>query len=96
MITLPSCQGTRPENLGIDSQKQLTKCPSSPNCVVSFYEQNKDHFIDPIKYQSEPQKMKERLKSYLASRKDATLIKEDNLYLYYEFTTPLLKFVDDV
>lgn len=75
--------------------KLLRPCPSSPNCV-STLAQDKRHAIAPFRYRKSRGDAKEALKEVIRALPRATLIKEDESYLCYEFTSLLLRFVDDV
>lgn len=75
--------------------KQLAPCPSSPNCV-STATQSVDHAIAPFRYQKTRAEAKEALKSIIRSLPRAKLVEEDETYLHYEFTSLLMRFVDDV
>ena len=75
--------------------KQLAPCPSSPNCV-STQAQDKDHAIAPFRYHKSRAEAKEALKEVIRSLLRTKLVEEDESYLHYEFTSLLLRFVDDV
>lgn len=86
--------GKRPENLGVRDGK-LASCPNSPNCVSS---QSLDdlHKIAPLTYNSTPEKALADLKSVIQSLPKTKIISESSDYLYAEFTSALMGFVDDV
>ena len=75
--------------------RQLVPCPSSPNCV-STKAQDEGHAIAPIRYHKNRPEAKEALKEAIRSLPRAKLVEEDESYLHYEFTSLLLRFVDDV
>ena len=75
--------------------KQLAPCPSSPNCV-STQTQDEQHAIAPLRYQRSKVEAKETLKTIVLSLPRTKLVEEDETYLHYEFTSLLLRFVDDV
>lgn len=75
--------------------RTLQPCPSSPNCV-STYAQDAGHAIAPFPYRKSRAEAKEALKAILNALPRVTLVDEDESYLHYEFTTLLLRFVDDV
>jgi uncharacterized protein (DUF1499 family) len=75
--------------------KQLSPCPSSPNCV-STQAQDKGHAITPFRYRKSRAEAKETLKEALRSLPRVKLVEEDETYLHYEATSLLLRFVDDV
>ena len=75
--------------------KQLVPCPSSPNCVSSKAE-DEGHAIAPFRYQKTRPEAKEALKAIVRSLPRTKLVEEDEIYLHFEFTSLLLRFVDDV
>lgn len=79
------------------SQRQLPPCPSSPNCVSTLAPDNDErHAIAPYRYRKSRAEAKEALKAAIATLPRTKLIEEDEAYLHYEFTSRLLRFVDDV
>lgn len=77
------------------SQRILPPCPTSPNCV-STQAQDEGHAIPPLRYRKSRAEAKEALKEVVRSLPRTKLIEEDEAYLHYEFTSLLLRFVDDV
>jgi uncharacterized protein (DUF1499 family) len=75
--------------------RHLSPCPSSPNCV-STQAQDESHAIAPLRYQKTRAEAKEALKAIIRTLPRTTLVEEDDTYLHYEFTSLLLRFVDDV
>ncbi|WP_449420667.1 DUF1499 domain-containing protein [Phormidium nigroviride] len=86
--------GKRPTNLGVQSG-QLAPCPNSPNCVSSFSQDN-EHKIAPLAYTSTSAEAIANLKKTILSLPKTKIITETNNYLYAEFTSALMGFVDDV
>ena len=74
---------------------QLLPCPSSPNCV-STQATDAGHAIAPFRYKKSRAEAKESLKAAIATMSRTKLVAEDESYLHYEFTSLLLRFVDDV
>ncbi|NOU09397.1 MAG: DUF1499 domain-containing protein [Nitrospira sp.] len=77
------------------SQRTLSPCPSSPNCV-STHATDETHAIAPFQYKKPRAEAKEALKAACATLPRTKLVEEDESYLHYEFTSLLLRFVDDV
>ncbi len=75
--------------------RYLSPCPSSPNCV-STQAQDESHAIAPLRYQKTRAEAKEALKAIIRTLPRTKLVEEDDTYLHYEFTSLLLRFVDDV
>ena len=86
--------GTRPSNLGVKDGK-LAACPSSPNCVNSQVE-DRQHGIGPLAFSGDAVTAMERLKGVIAAMPWTQVIQSRADYLYVEFSTPLMGFVDDV
>ncbi|WP_392530305.1 DUF1499 domain-containing protein [Nostoc sp. C117] len=86
--------GKRPNNLGVNDGK-LAPCPNSPNCVCS---QSTDavHKITPLSFRSTPDQAIANLKKIIQSLPRTKIITENQDYLYAEFKSALLGFVDDV
>jgi uncharacterized protein (DUF1499 family) len=77
--------------------RPLAPCPSSPNCVSTASDpHDAQHAILPYKYSKTRADAKAVLKAVLASLPRTKLVDEDETYLHYEFTSLLLRFVDDV
>jgi uncharacterized protein (DUF1499 family) len=75
--------------------RQLVPCPSSPNCVSTKAE-DAGHAIAPFRYHKTRPEAKEALKAIVRSLPRTKLVEEDETYLHYEFTSLVLRFVDDV
>ncbi|HYW19362.1 MAG TPA: DUF1499 domain-containing protein [Nodularia sp. (in: cyanobacteria)] len=86
--------GKRPHNLGINNGK-LASCPNSPNCVSS-QDTDPEHIISPLTFTSHPQSAMDNLKQIIESLPRTTIITEKEDYLYAEFKSALMGFVDDV
>ncbi len=77
------------------SRRTLSPCPSSPNCV-STQATDEGHAIQPFSCKKPRAEAKEALKAVVAALPRTKLVEEDESYLHYEFTSLLLRFVDDV
>ena len=83
-----------PDNLGLKNQL-LSPCPGTPNCVSS-QEKNSQHRIQPITFEGSLELAKDRLNRVLNSMRSTRIITQDVVYWHVEFTTKLLRFIDDV
>jgi uncharacterized protein (DUF1499 family) len=82
----------RPTNLGAKDGR-LAPCRRTPNCVSSQADpSDKEHYIEPISYAGGIAGLRKALETLPL----ATIVRADQDYLYAEFRTPLLRFVDDV
>lgn len=75
--------------------RTLRSCPDKPNCV-STQATDEGHAIAPFFYTKARVEAKEALKAAIATLPRTKLVEEDESYLHYEFTSLLLRFVDDV
>ena len=73
----------------------LTPCPGTPNCVSS-QERNLQHRIHPIDFEGSLELAKENLYRVINSMRGTRIIKKDVVYWHVEFTTQMLRFIDDV
>ncbi|MBW4519034.1 MAG: DUF1499 domain-containing protein [Scytolyngbya sp. HA4215-MV1] len=86
--------GKRPTNLGVYDGK-LSPCPSSPNCVCS-QDADATHHIEPLTYRTSPPQAMADLKRIIQALPKTHIVSESASYLYAEFTSGLMGFVDDV
>ncbi len=92
--SLFSFSGTRPTNLGVE-QGKFALCPPSPNCVSS-QSIDAEHQIEPFSYKDDPEIAFKQIQTILENTENAAIIKDETNYIYAEFTSPLMGFVDDV
>jgi uncharacterized protein (DUF1499 family) len=94
MVLLSACSGSPPDNLGI-RDGHLAACPASPNCVNSQASDAR-HAIQALPLQGSPEHTQARLKALLSDEPRARLVAEAPGYLRAEFSSQLMRFVDDV
>ncbi len=88
--------GKRPTDLGVKEGK-LKSCPPTPNCVCSQSpSSDTQHYVEPLDYDGTPQEAMAKLKQVIQSQERTKIIEESSNYIYTEFTTKLMGFVDDV
>jgi uncharacterized protein (DUF1499 family) len=85
---LAACAGEPPQNIGVQEGK-LTPCPDSPNCVSSF-ESDETHGIAPLAGNLD------QIGTVLRGLDEANIVSASDNYLYAEFTSSLMGYVDDV
>ncbi len=85
---LTACAGEPPRNIGV-SEGKLSPCPDSPNCVSS-YESSEEHSIVPIAASLE------QIQQVLLGLDEANIVEATDAYLYAEFTSRIMGYVDDV
>jgi uncharacterized protein (DUF1499 family) len=87
--------GKRPDNLGFANARFAP--PSwKPNCVSSTVEKTDKHYIEPITYTGDREAAWKRLTAIVKSQPRASVVKEAPGYLYAEFKSAGMGFIDDV
>lgn len=95
-MSLFSFSGTPPKDLGV-KDGQLKRCPKSPNCVCSQTPAgDQEHAIAPFSYSGSASEAIARLKQIVESMEGSTLKQATDDYLYAEFASKIMGFVDDV
>lgn len=74
---------------------RLRACPSSPNCVCS-QDADAEHSIPALKYTGDAAAAWKQLQMVIRDLPRTKIVSVDDSYLHVEFTTALLRFVDDV
>jgi uncharacterized protein (DUF1499 family) len=88
--------GTRPDNLGVHDG-HLAPPKRTPNNVNSQTDRHADaqHYIEPLRYSGEPGKAWAALRRVVDGMPRVKIISSEPNYLYAEFTSRLMGFVDD-
>lgn len=88
--------GKRPDYLGVKDGR-LPRPKSTPNCVSSQADPaDKQHFIEPLRFKGTAPEAIAAARKAVESMPRATVIRQEGNYLYAEFRSALLGFVDDV
>lgn len=88
--------GKRPTYLGVKDGR-LPRPRSTPNCVSSQADRSdKVHYIDPIRFKGTALEAIAAARQAVESMPRTTVIRHEGNYLYAEFKSRLLGFVDDV
>ncbi|MCW7470288.1 DUF1499 domain-containing protein [Leptospira kanakyensis] len=96
LLFLIGCTGTRPDYLGIKGER-LADCPKTPNCISSFANPtDNEHYRSSIPYKKSLVEANTILKVKLEQMPRTKLIKVDSNYIYTEFTSLIMRYVDDV
>ena len=77
------------------SSTQLAPCPASPNCVCSV-NKNPLHSIDSIPLASTPENAIQKFHTVISAMPNARITRAKTNYLHAEFTTKMMRFVDDL
>ena len=82
----------RPTNLGVKDGR-LAACRSTPNCVSSQADPaDREHYIAPIAFRGRMDELRRAVESMPRS----SVIAAERNYLYAEYRTALMRYVDDV
>ncbi len=88
--------GTRPADLGVRDGR-LAPCPPTPNCVASQVEpEDVEHYIAPLAFRTDAPAAWATLVEAVRGSRGAAIVTERPDYLYAEFSSRVLGFVDDV
>lgn len=88
--------GRRPDYLGVNDGK-LARPKRTPNCVSSQAEPaDAEHYVAPIAFRGTPVEAMVAAKRAVESMERASVMREAPGYLYAEFRSKLLGFVDDL
>lgn len=86
----------RPDGLGVKDGR-LAPPRRTPNCVSSQADAaDAEHYIAPIPFRGDAIAAAAAVRAAVESMRDATVVRQDGGYLYAEFRTKLMRFVDDV
>ncbi len=86
----------RPENLGVKDGR-LAPPKSTPNCVSSQAgPADEEHYIAPMAFKGDAGAAMAAVRGAVESMRGASIIRQEGGYLYAEFRTKLMRFVDDV
>ena len=83
-----ACAGEPPQDIGARDGR-LIACPESPNCVSS-YESSEEHSIAALDGNLN------QIQQVLIAMDGANIVEQSSDYLYAEFTSSLMGYVDDV
>lgn len=88
--------GRRPDNLGA-VRGRLAPPKASPNCVSSQADPaDRVHYVEPLRFGGPAAHAWAVLQVVVQGMERAQIVREDNGYLYAEFTSRLMGYVDDV
>jgi len=86
----------RPDNLGVRGGR-LAPCKRTPNCVSSQADPaDRGHYIEPIAIAGAPAAAFAALRQAVEAAPGARIIRATPEYLYAEFRSRVMRFVDDV
>jgi uncharacterized protein (DUF1499 family) len=86
----------RPDNLGVKDGR-LAPPRRTPNCVSSQADPaDAEHYIAPIAFKGGAAEAMAAARKAIEGMRGSSVIRQEGNYLYAEYRTPLMKFVDDV
>ena len=86
----------RPDNLGVKDGR-LAPPKRTPNCVSSQADPgDAEHYIAPIAFKGDTAAAMAAVRKAVEGMTGSTIIRADGGYLYAEYRTKLMRFVDDV
>lgn len=88
--------GKRPDYLGVKDGK-LPRCKRTPNCVSTQADpSDSEHYIAPIRFKGSAVEAMAAIRKAVESMDRSTMVRHEANYVYAEFRTKLMRFVDDV
>ncbi|MDX1569286.1 MAG: DUF1499 domain-containing protein [Xanthomonadales bacterium] len=84
-----------PSGLGVN-EGRLAACPASPNCVSSQADPGDSHHIEPFQLAPGSGSPIDRIAEVIEAQPRARIVSRDEDYLHAEFTSAVMRFVDDV
>lgn len=88
------CSGSRASQIGVTGGR-LSDCPDSPNCVSS-QSSDERHAIEPLRFEGSAEPALRQLIEAARGMRGARVVTVDERYVHMEFTSLILRFVDDV
>ena len=86
----------RPGNLGVN-EGRLALPKTTPNCVYSQADPaDAEHYVAPIPFKGAAAQAVAAARKAVAAMQGATIIVQQERYLYAEFRSRIMRFVDDV
>jgi uncharacterized protein (DUF1499 family) len=86
----------RPDNLGVKDGR-LAPPKRTPNSVSSQADAaDAEHYVAPIPFKGDALAAMAAVRKAVESMRDSTVVRQEGNYLYAEFRTRLMRFVDDV
>ena len=88
--------GKRPDYLGVKDGR-LARPKSTPNCVSSQADAaDAEHYVAPIRFKGSAPEAIAAARKAVEGMPRATVVRQEGNYLYAEFKSKLMGFVDDV
>ena len=88
--------GKRPRDLGVQGGQFTAARTWKPNWVCTEVATSDAHYIAPLKFSRDAKAAMQRLAKVVQSQPRAKIVEQKDNYLYAEFSTPLMGYVDDV
>jgi uncharacterized protein (DUF1499 family) len=92
---LSACAGQPPKSL-LSDPKQLSLCPSKPNCVSSYDDKQGNHFIAPIQSNLSIKEKHLKLTELISKEDNTAITASSSTYIRAQYSSSFWGFVDDV
>lgn len=90
-----ACGAEQPDTIGLNDGV-LSPCPESPNCVQTYNQDDKKHYMDPLPMKGSLQETNERLIQTVESMARTEILTKEANYIHATYTTAVFRFIDDV
>lgn len=95
LLILAACSAPVPEGLGVFEGK-LLECPDSPNCVSTMAPKDDEkHYMAPLSF-DDLQDARLKVLSIVMETPRTEILLQNKEYIHTTYTTPIMRFVDDV
>jgi uncharacterized protein (DUF1499 family) len=94
LLIILGCSIKPPDNPG-SKKGILYPCPDAPNCV-STQSSDSRHAMLPLPFNGTKDQSRNRITAIIRSMKGSKIIDSSDSYIYAQFRTRFLRFVDDV
>lgn len=88
--------GKRPRDLGVKDGRFSAAATWKPNWVSSQVDAGDAHYVAPLKAARDARAAMQKVARIVQAHPRARIVEQKDGYLYAEFSTPLMGYVDDV
>lgn len=93
-VVIPN-SSPRPDDLGV-TDGLLKACPNTPNCVSTQAPADDLHYMEPLAFDGDLAAAQEAILSTIRAMPRTRIVTVEDDYIYAEFRTALMGYVDDV
>jgi uncharacterized protein (DUF1499 family) len=88
--------GKRPKNLGVTNGRLAPTSPKPNNVSSQADPADAAHYVPPLTFRGDSKAALKKLRSVIEAMPRTQVVDSRGDYLYVEFSTPLMGYVDDV